>query len=130
MAPVTIYHYIECIREMGSSDNTDTEQMESIHRWLIKDRYRASNKVDYVPQILELERRLFHIKGRVNLNRYIISHHQLSRHALRRQLLVERLLIPPEIAPPRLSGLEGSRILLASPTGHPRFALSELLSTL
>ena len=126
----SIYHYIECIREMGSSDNTDTEQTESAHRWLIKDGYRASNKVEYVPQILEWERRLFHIKGRVNLYRYIISHHRSSRHALRCQLLVEPLPIPPEITPPRLSGLEGSRILLASLTGHPRFALSELLSTL
>ena len=126
----TIYHYIECIREMGSSDNMDTEQTESAHRWLIKDGYRASNKVEYVPQILERERRLFHIKGRVNLYLYIISHHWSSRDALRCQLLVEPLPIPSEIALPRLSGLEGSRIVLASLTGHPCFALSELLSTL
>ena len=126
----TIYHSIECIREMHSSDNTDMKQTESAYRWLIKNGYWASNKVEYVSQILEWERRLFHIKGRVNLYRYIILHHRSSRHALRCQLLVEPLPIPPEIAPPRLSGLESSRILLSSLTGHPRFALSELLSTL
>ena len=27
-----IYHYIECIREMGSSDNMDMEQMDLAHR--------------------------------------------------------------------------------------------------
>ena len=53
-----IYHYIECIRELGSADNTDTEQMESAYRWLIKDGYRASNEVEHVPQILEWEKRL------------------------------------------------------------------------
>ena len=58
-----IYHYIECICEMGSSNNTDMEQTESAHQWLIKDGYWASNKVEYVPQILEWERRLFHNKG-------------------------------------------------------------------
>lgn len=31
-----IFHYVECIREIGSADNMDTEQTESAHRWLIK----------------------------------------------------------------------------------------------
>ena len=125
-----IFHYVECIREMGSADNTDTEQTESAHRWLIKDGYRASNKVDYVPQILEWERRLFHIKNRVNLYRYLIAHHRSSQHAPTCQLLVEPLSIPPEIAPPRLSRLEKRRVLLASLTRHSRFTLSELLGAL
>ncbi|KAF8248259.1 hypothetical protein K440DRAFT_642723 [Wilcoxina mikolae CBS 423.85] len=38
------FHYIECIKEMDSTDNSDTEVSEAIHKNHIKDRYRASNK--------------------------------------------------------------------------------------
>ena len=82
------------------------------------------------PPNIEWERRLFHIKGRVNLYWYIISYHRSSRHVLRCQLFVEPLPIPPEIALPRLCSLKGSQIRQALLTGHSRFALSELLSAL
>ncbi|KAF8247202.1 hypothetical protein K440DRAFT_551698, partial [Wilcoxina mikolae CBS 423.85] len=45
----SLFHYIECIKEMGCADNSDTEVSEAAHKNLIKDGYRASNKVDYIP---------------------------------------------------------------------------------
>ncbi|KAF8252847.1 hypothetical protein K440DRAFT_509360, partial [Wilcoxina mikolae CBS 423.85] len=51
----SLFHYIECIKEMGSVDNSDTEVSEAVHKNLIKGGYRASNKVDYIPQMLRWE---------------------------------------------------------------------------
>ncbi|KAF8252244.1 hypothetical protein K440DRAFT_510335, partial [Wilcoxina mikolae CBS 423.85] len=51
----SLFHYMECIKEMGSADNSDTEVSEPTHKILIKDGYRASNKVDYIPQMLQWE---------------------------------------------------------------------------
>ena len=51
---------------MGSADNSDTEVSEAAHKNLIKDGYRASNKVDYIVQILLLEIYQFHINLRVS----------------------------------------------------------------
>ncbi|KAF8252514.1 hypothetical protein K440DRAFT_536575, partial [Wilcoxina mikolae CBS 423.85] len=48
----SLFHYIECIKEMGSTDNSDTEVSEAAHKNLIKDGYRTSNKVDYILQML------------------------------------------------------------------------------
>jgi len=48
----SLLHYIKCIREMGSADNSDTEISEAVHKNLIKDGYRSSNKVNYIPQML------------------------------------------------------------------------------
>jgi len=48
----SLLHYIECIREMGSADNSDTEISEATHKNLIKDGYRFSNNVYYIPQML------------------------------------------------------------------------------
>ncbi|KAF8244558.1 hypothetical protein K440DRAFT_507416, partial [Wilcoxina mikolae CBS 423.85] len=53
----SLFHYIECIKEMCSADNSDTEVSEAAHKNLIKDGYRASNKVDYIPQMLQWETR-------------------------------------------------------------------------
>ncbi|KAF8248438.1 hypothetical protein K440DRAFT_509219, partial [Wilcoxina mikolae CBS 423.85] len=53
----SLFHYIECIKEMGSADNSDTKVSEAAHKNLIKDGYRASNKVDYIPQMLRWETR-------------------------------------------------------------------------
>ncbi|KAI5777101.1 hypothetical protein EDC01DRAFT_624493, partial [Geopyxis carbonaria] len=50
-------HYIECIQDMGSCDNTDTEAFEGAHHWMCKLAYRASNKVNYVVQMLAWEQR-------------------------------------------------------------------------
>ncbi|KAF8245053.1 hypothetical protein K440DRAFT_515626, partial [Wilcoxina mikolae CBS 423.85] len=35
----SLFHYIECIKEMGSADNSDTEVSEATHKNLIKDSY-------------------------------------------------------------------------------------------
>ncbi|KAF8249092.1 hypothetical protein K440DRAFT_544705, partial [Wilcoxina mikolae CBS 423.85] len=48
----SLFHYIECIKEMYSADNSDTEVSESTHKNLIKDGYCSSNKVNYIPQML------------------------------------------------------------------------------
>ncbi|KAF8248253.1 hypothetical protein K440DRAFT_504630, partial [Wilcoxina mikolae CBS 423.85] len=50
-----LFHYIECIKEMGSTNTSDTEVSEAAHKNLIKDGYRASNKVDYILQMLRWE---------------------------------------------------------------------------
>ncbi|KAF8247655.1 hypothetical protein K440DRAFT_516648, partial [Wilcoxina mikolae CBS 423.85] len=51
----SLFHYIKCIKEMGSDDNSDTEVSEAAHKNIINDGYRASNKVDYIPQMLRWE---------------------------------------------------------------------------
>jgi hypothetical protein len=66
-------HYAECIRLFGTIDNTDTEQTEGAHSYLIKDAYRATNKRNYVPQMLEWEERLFKLKARRSLFEYLAS---------------------------------------------------------
>ncbi|KAF8248544.1 hypothetical protein K440DRAFT_547503, partial [Wilcoxina mikolae CBS 423.85] len=48
----SLFDYIECIKEMGSADNSDTEVSEATHKNLIKDVYRVSNMVDNIPQML------------------------------------------------------------------------------
>ncbi|KAF8245028.1 hypothetical protein K440DRAFT_504296, partial [Wilcoxina mikolae CBS 423.85] len=48
-----LFHYIECIKKIGSTDNSDTDVSDAAHNNLIKDSYRASNKVDYIPQMLQ-----------------------------------------------------------------------------
>ena len=48
----SLLHYIECMREVGSADNSDTERSEAAHKNLMKDDYHSSNKVNYIPQIL------------------------------------------------------------------------------
>ncbi|KAF8241194.1 hypothetical protein K440DRAFT_575078, partial [Wilcoxina mikolae CBS 423.85] len=48
----SLFHYIEYIKEMGSTDNSDTEVSEATHKNFIKDGYHASNKVDYILQML------------------------------------------------------------------------------
>ncbi|KAF8244843.1 hypothetical protein K440DRAFT_515102, partial [Wilcoxina mikolae CBS 423.85] len=36
----SLFHYIECIKEIGSADNSDTKVSEAAHKNLIKDSYR------------------------------------------------------------------------------------------
>ncbi|KAF8241499.1 hypothetical protein K440DRAFT_509920, partial [Wilcoxina mikolae CBS 423.85] len=53
----SLFHYIECIKEMGSADNSDTEVSEATHKNIFEDGYPASNQVDYIPQLLRWETR-------------------------------------------------------------------------
>jgi hypothetical protein len=77
----SLLHYIECIREMGSADNSDTEISEAAHKNLFTDGYRFSNKVNYIPQMLRWETRLFHIKSRVSILLHIVELDPLSPKA-------------------------------------------------
>ncbi|KAF8241240.1 hypothetical protein K440DRAFT_646462 [Wilcoxina mikolae CBS 423.85] len=63
---------------MGSADNGDTEVSEAGHKNVIKDGYRVSNKVNYIPLMLRWETPLFHIKSRVSILRYMIEAAPLS----------------------------------------------------
>ncbi|KAI0040586.1 hypothetical protein FA95DRAFT_1502597 [Auriscalpium vulgare] len=52
-----LQHYVDCIRAFGSTDNCNTEATERLHINYAKEAYRATNKKDYLPQmILWLER--------------------------------------------------------------------------
>ncbi|KAF8251312.1 hypothetical protein K440DRAFT_515952, partial [Wilcoxina mikolae CBS 423.85] len=53
----SLFDYVECIKEMGSPDNSDTEVSKAIHENLFKDGYRTSNKVGYILQMLRWETR-------------------------------------------------------------------------
>jgi len=77
----SLLHYIECIREMGSANNSDTKISEATHKNLIKDGYHSFNKVTYIPQMLRWEMRLFHIKSRVSILLHIIKSDPLSSKA-------------------------------------------------
>jgi len=48
-------HCIEWIREMGSASNSDTKISEAADTNLIKNGYHSSNRVKYIPQMLQLE---------------------------------------------------------------------------
>jgi len=47
----TLLHYMECIREMGSAETSDTEMSEAAQKNLIEDVYHSFNKVNHVPQM-------------------------------------------------------------------------------
>jgi len=49
----SLLHYIDCIRDMGSTDNSDTEISEAAHENLITDGYCSSEKVNYIRQMLQ-----------------------------------------------------------------------------
>ena len=69
----SLFHYIECIKEINSADNSEREISEAIHKNLIKDSYHASNKVDYILQMLRWETHFFQIKLRVSILLYMIK---------------------------------------------------------
>jgi len=51
-------HYVSLIRLKGTADGTNTEQSERLHIDCVKEGYRASNKKDYIDQMIRyLERR-------------------------------------------------------------------------
>ncbi|KAI0038344.1 hypothetical protein FA95DRAFT_1613456 [Auriscalpium vulgare] len=47
-----LQHYIDCIRDFGTTDNSNTEATERLHIDFAKDAYRATNKKDYVEQMI------------------------------------------------------------------------------
>ncbi|KAG8916375.1 hypothetical protein FRC02_004001 [Tulasnella sp. 418] len=48
----SLLHYADAIRELGTIDNYNTEATERLHINLAKDAYRASNRRDFIPQMI------------------------------------------------------------------------------
>jgi hypothetical protein len=130
----SLLHYIECIREMGSADNSDTEISEAAHKNLIKDGYRSSNKVNYIPQMLRWEMRLFHIKSRVSILLHIVKSDPLSPKAdICRKLLVGDSLASDKLSPgliPHINGVMSKRNTIATLTFPEGISISELIDAL
>ncbi|KAG8940755.1 hypothetical protein FRC03_005130 [Tulasnella sp. 419] len=54
----SLLHYVRAIKAFGTTDGYNTESTERLHIDMVKDAYRASNKRDYMPQMVEwLERK-------------------------------------------------------------------------
>src|SRR5438270_587761 len=111
-------HYIKCIREMGSADNSDTECTEEAHSWLIKSAYRSTNKMDlkYVAQMLQWEQRLFNVKSRVSILRHIITAYPDSPKSTVCKLLVDPEPDKSTLRTPQINGLARKRTPLTSLT--------------
>ena len=65
-------HYVECIKEMSSADNSDMKISEAAHQNLIKDGYHSSNK-NYILQLVGCKTHRFRIKSRVCLLMHVIE---------------------------------------------------------
>src|SRR5258705_13475975 len=48
-----VSHISEAIRRMGSGDNFTTDISERLHISNVKEAYRSTNKVNYIPQMLK-----------------------------------------------------------------------------
>jgi hypothetical protein len=106
-------HYIETIKDMGTADNSDTEFTEATHRWLCKNAYRTTNKVDYIPQILAWKSRLFYIKARISILRYILERDPNGRHAaIARMMLVYDVPDARTLKLPHIIGLSRKKIMI------------------
>jgi hypothetical protein len=130
----SLLHYIECIREMGSADNSDTEICEAAHKNLIKDSYRSSTKVNYIPQMLRWETRLFHIKSRVSILLHIVKLDPLSPKAdICRKLLLADSLASDKLSPgliPRINGVMSKHNTIATQTFPEGISISEFIDAL
>ena len=130
----SLLHYIECIREMGSADTSDTEISEAAHKNLIKEGYRSSNKVNYIPQMFRWESRLFHIKSRVSILLHIVESDPLSPKAdICRTLLVGDSLASDKLSPgliPRINGVMSKCNTIATLTFPEGISISEFIDAL
>jgi hypothetical protein len=104
----SLLHYIECIREMSSADNSDTEISEATHKNRMNDGYSSSNKVYYIPPMLRWETRLFHIKSRVSILVHIVTSDPLSPKVdICRKLLVGDSLASDKLSPALIPPING-----------------------
>jgi len=130
----SLLHYIKCIREMGSANNSDTEISEAAHQNIIKDGYRYSNKVNYIPQIVRWETRLFHIKSRVSILLHIINLDPLLPKAdICRKLLVGDSLASDILSPgliPRINEVMSKCNTIATLTFPEGINISEFIDAL
>jgi hypothetical protein len=49
----SLLHYLQCVRDFGTTDNYNTEMFERLHIDFAKKGWRASNKKDAVPQMVK-----------------------------------------------------------------------------
>jgi len=130
----SLLHYIECIKEMGSADNSDNEISEGVHKNLIKDGYHSSNQVRNILQMLRWETRLFHIKLRVGILLHIVKSDPLSPKAdICRKLLVWESLASDKLSPssiPRINGVMRKHNTIATVTFPEGIGISEFIDAL
>jgi len=130
----SILHYIECIGEMGSADNSDTEISKAAHKILIKDVSCFSNKVNNIPQMLQWEMCLSHIKSRVSIQLHIVKSDPLSPKAdICRQLLLGDSQVSDKVLRsiiPRIKRVMSKRSINANLTLPDGISISEFIDTL
>jgi len=119
---------------MGSADNSDTEISEAAHKILIKDGYRSSNMVNYIPQMLRWETRLFHFKLRVIILLHIVKLDPHSPKAdICRKLHVGDSLASDQLSLgliPRINGVMSKRNTIATLTFPEGISISECIDAL
>jgi hypothetical protein len=119
---------------MGSVDNIDTEISQAPHKNLIKDGYRCSNKVNYIPQMLRWEMCLFHLKSRVSILLHIVKSDPLSpKEDIWRKHLVGDSLASDKLSPsviPRINGVMSKHSLIATLTFPVGIIMSECIDAL
>jgi len=130
----SLFHYIECIREMGFADNSDTEISEAPHNNLIKDGYCSSNKVGYIPQMLQWEMHLFHIKSRVSILLHIVNLHFFPPKAdIFKGLLLRDPQVSNKLSPrliPRINGVISKCKTIVTLTFPEGTTISDLIDAL
>jgi len=93
-------HYIQFTREMGTANNSYTEISETTHKILIKDSYRASNKVNCILQMFWWGTHIIDIKSSVRILLHIVISDPISpKSAIRRKLLVRDSLASDKLSP-------------------------------
>jgi hypothetical protein len=96
----SLLDYVECIREIGTADNTDTKICEAAYKNHIKNSYHSSKNIEYSLQPLGWEMCLFHIKSKVFLLLHIgKSDHVLPKTDICRLLLLGKSLASNGISP-------------------------------
>jgi len=126
--------YIECIREMGSAENSDTGISEAALKNIIKDDYRCSNNVNNIAYMLRWEMCLVHIMLRVSILLHIVRSDHFSLKAdIRRTLLVRNSLVSQKLSPgliPRINAVMSKRSVIAILTVPEGISISEIIAAL
>ena len=72
----SLLHYVPSITEIGTTDNCNTETTERLHIDYAKEAYRASNKKEFMPQMIiwlsrveKIERHVMHVRWREGLDK-------------------------------------------------------------
>jgi len=126
--------YIECIREMGSAENSDTGISEAALENIIKDDYRCSNNVNNIAYMLQWEMCLVHIMLRVSILLHIVRSDHFSLKAdICRTLLVRNSLASQKLSPgliPRINAVMSKCSVIAILTVPEGSSISEIIAAL